>query len=208
MALCGPIAQAQSATTPAVRPPPQPGVLEETWTARPLKPGEKFDYRLYRGFLFRGVIGSLMGGGIAQAENIPREWGGGAGAYGKRVASSLGIAASRQAFAVGLEDVLHEDPRYFPSTKTGLVPRFGNVVTQTFVAKNDAGRAVPAYSRLVSAFAAGQLANAWQPASNNSVGDGLLRGAILIGVDGGVNFLTEFFPAFRKRVYKINSMHP
>lgn len=198
----GYLAQAQSVA------PPQPGILADTYHATALKPGQKFDYRLYRGFLLRGVIGSAFGAGIAQWNNTPREWGGGAGAYGKRYASALGVSASRQAFAFGMETAFHQDPRYFPSTSKTFKARLGNVIKQVFVAKNDDGEAVPAYSRLVSAFAAGQLGNAWQPASNNSVGDGLIRGAIIVASDAGVNLATEFIPAFRKRVYKSNTMRP
>ena len=187
--------------------PPKPGVLANTYTAVALTPGEKFDYRLYRGFLVRGIIGSAFSAGIAQWNNTPEEWGGGASAYGKRFASSIGTSASRQGMLFGMETVLHQDPRFFPSTSKGFKARLGNVIKQVFVAKNDSGEAVPAYGRLVSAFGAGQLTNAWQPASNNSVGDGLIRGAFIVGADFGVNLLTEFVPAFRKRVYKIDKMH-
>ena len=204
VAICTPFVQGQAVTQPV---PPQPGVLAKTYTAVPLTKGEKFDYRLYRGFLIRGIVGSAFAAGISQATNTPPEWGGGVGAYGKRFASSIGTSASRQGMLFGMETVLHQDPRYFPSTSTGFKARLGNVIKQVFVTKNDHGEAVPAYSRLVSAFGAGQLANAWQPASNNTVGDGLIRGAIIVGADAGVNFLTEFVPAFRKRVYKIDKLH-
>lgn len=154
------------------------------------------------------MFGSAFSAAIAQINNVPEEWGGGASAYGKRYASSIGTAASRQAFTYGLETVFHQDPRYFPSTERSTKARLGSVIKQVFVARNDRGKAVPAYAKLGGAFAAGQLANAWNPASNNSAGDGFIRAGFIIGADAAINFATEFIPAFRKRVYKIDAMHP
>lgn len=189
-------------------PPRKPGVLANTYTADPLTVKDKFDYRLYRGFLTRGIIGSAVSAAIAQAADVPEEWEGGASGYGKRYAASIGVSASRQAITFAMETAFHQDPRYFPTTQTGFKARFGNVIKQVFIAKNDRGEAVPAYGKLIGAFGAGQLANAWQPASNNSVGDGLIRSAFIIGGDAGINLLTEFVPAFRKRIYKSSAMHP
>ena len=188
--------------------PPKPGVLGNTIPARPLTIREKFDYRLFRGFLLRGAIGAAFSAGIAQATNTSEEWGQGAQGYGKRYASSLGNSAVRQALEFGIEASLHQDTRYFPSTDKGFKARFENVVKQVFVTRTDDGGTAPAYGRLVSAFAAGQIANSWQPASNNTVGDGLIRGAFSIAADAGINFASEFFPAIRKRLYKMEDVHP
>ncbi|MGA7413599.1 MAG: hypothetical protein WBW33_24200 [Bryobacteraceae bacterium] len=58
------------------------------------------------------------------------------------------------------------------------------------------------YARVGSAFATGQLVNAWQPGSTGSVGDGFMRGAIMLGGDAGYNFLQEFVPFLRPRTLR------
>ena len=55
---------------------------------------------------------------------------------------------------------------------------------------------------MISAFGTGQLVNAWEPPSSNSVKDGLVRGAILLAGDTGYNFLQEFIPFTRPRSMK------
>ena len=53
--------------------------------------------------------------GILQGLDAPEEWGQGAGAYGKRFASTLGGSAIHGVLAFGLDSALHQDPRYFRS---------------------------------------------------------------------------------------------
>jgi len=98
-----------------------------------------------------------------------------------------------------MESTLHEDPRYFPSEDKGFKARLKSVLVQTVTTRTDYGTRQIAYARIGSAFAAGQLSNAWQPRSTSSVGDGFLRGAIMLGGDAGYNFVQEFVPFLRPR---------
>jgi hypothetical protein len=190
----------QNPSQPTV--PPQPGVLENTLTAKQLNVHEKFELRVIETFGIRGLLGSALGAGIAQWAGTPKEWGGGAEGYGLRYGSSFGNAVSRQVFAFGLDSVLHEDSRYFPSNETGFGRRLKNVMKQVLIAKRDDGTATFAYSRVISAFGAGQLVSAWQPRSNNSVGDGLERGALSLAGDFGYFAAQEFFPFTRNSVFR------
>jgi len=97
--------------------PPQPGVLQDTLTAKQLTVHEKFQLRVVETFGIRGLLGSAVGAGITLIANVPDEWGGGADGFGLRYGSSFGNAVSRQVFAFGLDSALHEDSRYFPSNK-------------------------------------------------------------------------------------------
>jgi hypothetical protein len=49
---------------------------------------------------------------VAQASNEPKEWGGGWGGYGKRVASAYGIILTEEAIHQSLATVLRTNPRY------------------------------------------------------------------------------------------------
>jgi hypothetical protein len=182
--------------------PPQPGVLQNTLTAKQLTTGQKFGVRVVQQFGLRGFLGSTISTGISQWNNTPEEWGQGWDAFGARYGSNFGTALSRQGFAFGLESALHEDPRYFPSSEKSFGPRLKNVLKQILIAKKDDGSATFAYSRVISAFGAGQLTNSWQPKSNNSVGDGLERGALTLLGDAGFFALQEFVPFTRNTIFR------
>ncbi len=186
----------------ASTPPPQPGgLLHDTVSAPPLTVGGKFSNRMHNVFGVRGLVGVALAAGVAQLSNTPSEWGQGAAGYGQRYASSLGINLTRQTVAFGLDSALHEDPRYFASTEDGLWPRTENAVKQILFCKKDDGSATFAYSKVVSAFASGYVANAWQPNSTNGVDDGFYRGLIILAGDGGVNLIKEIFPLVRSHTF-------
>ncbi|MFL6465836.1 MAG: hypothetical protein ACJ73N_15685 [Bryobacteraceae bacterium] len=176
--------------------------MQSTLTAKQLTTGQKFGVRVVQQFGLRGFLGSVISSGISQWNNTPPEWGQGWDAYGARYGSAFGVTLSRQVFAFGLESALHEDPRYFPSSEKGFGPRIKNVLKQALISKKDDGSATFAYSRVISAFGAGQLANSWQPKSNNSVGDGLERGAYIMLGDAGWFAVQEFIPFTRNTIFR------
>lgn len=182
--------------------PPVPGFLEHTLTARQFTIGEKFQYRVLQQFGWQGLVGSAIASGITQGTNTPKEWGHGWGAYGKRYASSYGIAMTDQLVTFGLESALHEDPRYFPSSEKGFKARFGNVLRQALVVKKDDGHPTFAYARIGGAFASGFVANSWQPSSNNSAGDALIRGGLNLAGDAAFFCIQEFIPFTRNSHFR------
>jgi len=165
----------------------------------PLSVRGKFRTRVIQTLGVRGVFGAALGASIAQATNTPGEWGQGAEGYGRRFASVFGNSISRQTFAFVLESATHEDPRYFPSTDSGKKARILNVLKQTLICKTDSGNSSFAYSRVISAFGAGQFSNVWQPDSTNGVGDGIERGFFSLGGDAAWNLIQEFVPRLRPR---------
>jgi hypothetical protein len=178
--------------------PRQPGQPAATTKAfRPLSISEKFDYRVVQSFGLRGFLGAGVGAAIGQAEDRPKEWGEGASGFASRYGSSFAGNFSRQTMMFAMESTLHEDPRYFPSEDKRFTARLKSVLVQTVTTRTDYGTRQIAYARISSAFATGQLVNAWQPRSTGSVGDGLMRGAIMLGGDAGYNFLQEFVPFLR-----------
>jgi hypothetical protein len=192
----------QAAPAQRVSSPQQPGQLLNTLSAPPLSVGDKFKYRVVGSFGIRGLLGNIVGAAIGQATNTPGEWGQGWGAFGERYASGLGGTLSRQVFAFTLESVLHEDSRYFPSAQKTKRARIENVLKSVIITHTDSGDTRFAYSRVVSAFAAGQLVNAWQPRSNGHVIDGVERAFIVLGVDAGFDLLQEFVPFARPKAFR------
>ena len=133
---------------------------------------------------------------------MPDAWGPHWDGYAKRYASGFAIGTSRQVFAFGLDDLLHQDPRYFPSSQHAFKPRLQNVLKQVFIAKEDDGHSIVASSRIISAFGAGFLANTWQPKGNGSAVDGLERGGLTLVGDAAFFFLQEFVPFTRNSVFR------
>ncbi len=182
--------------------PPVPGFLEHTLTAKKFTSREKFQYRVIEQFGWQGIVGSAIGASISQTTNTPKEWGQGWGAFGKRYASSYGIASTDQVVTFGMETLLHEDPRYFPSSEKGFTPRLASVFHQALVVKKDDGHPTFAYARVTGAFASGFIANAWQPSSNNSVGDALIRGGLNLAGDTAFFLVQEFIPMTRNSHFR------
>ena len=63
------------------------------------------------------VLHATAGGAIAQSSPAPKEGGGGAQAYGDRVANVLATHVIREALDFGGSAVLREDDRYVRSTR-------------------------------------------------------------------------------------------
>lgn len=182
--------------------PPVPGLLRDTLTAKKLSPGEKLEYGVFQQFGIRGLVGSAVSAGIAQGFEVPEAWGPHWDGFGKRYASALAAGLSRQAFQLAMDDGLHQDPRYFPSSVKGFFPRIRNVLKQVVIAKKDDGHTTFATSRVASAFGSGLLANAWQPKGNGSFADGLERGGLTLGGDAAFFCLQEFFPFTRNSEFR------
>ncbi len=170
--------------------------------APPFSVQKKFDYRVVQSFGFRAFAGAALGASLGQLRDTPREWGQGFSGFATRYGSSFGTNLSRQSMGFGLESLLHEDPRYFPSEEKGFRARIKNVLLQTLVARKDGSGERFAYARIISAMGTGQLVNAWQPESTGSVKDGVFRGLIMLSGDAGYNFLQEFFPFVRPRTLR------
>ena len=182
--------------------PPTPGLLENTHTAKKLTPDEKFRYGVIEQFGIRGFLGTAISAGIGTGLDVPEAWGPHWDGYGKRYASGFAGGVSRQVFALGLDDVLHQDPRYFPSSQVGFVPRLRNVLKQVVIAKQDSGHATIASSRIGSAFGAAFLTNAWQPKGNGGVGDGFKRAGLTLVGDAAFFFVQEFVPFTRNSIFR------
>src|SRR5579884_2583080 len=61
--------------------------LSKTISAPSFTVRDKFDYRIVQSFGARGLVGSLFGAAIGQAENSPHEWGQGVHGFAERYGS-------------------------------------------------------------------------------------------------------------------------
>ncbi|MBI1983713.1 MAG: hypothetical protein HYS61_05905 [Acidobacteria bacterium] len=143
---------------------------------------------------------SASSAGVRQWLDSPPEWGQGMEGYGRRFASSMGRKSIKNSVQFGLGAALREDPRYFPSTRRGFVPRVWHAVSFTFAPRNDSGRRTIGVSRVAGALSAGFASNTWYPDRLSDTSHALSRAGLMLGGDAGMNLFREFWPDFKRAI--------
>lgn len=150
----------------------------------------------------RSMAGSAAYAGILQVIDAPKEWGEGADAYGKRVASRAGYSAIHGGLAFGLDSMLHQDPRYFRSRSTGFWRRTSHALRGTILTRTDRGGETVSTWRLGSAYGAAFLSNQWYPDRLNTVRLGAIQGSLRLGFDFAANLGSEFWPDLKQKILR------
>jgi hypothetical protein len=150
-------------------------------------------------YLFDAIGPYPIGGagivaGINQIDNSPPEWGQGAQGYGKRVASSFGIAAVTTTTRYTLSAAFHEDAMYYRCECKGVFPRLRHALLSTLTARRgDDGHRVFSFPALVAPYAGTMTAvYGWYPGRYNAM-DGFRMGNYNMLVYAGGNVALEFF---------------
>jgi hypothetical protein len=169
-----------------------------TFVAPPL---DKLRYHAHAIYGIWSLGGTLAYAGLLQELNAPREWGGGAAAYGRRVASTEAEGVIHSVLAFGLDNIRHEDPRYFRSDRKGLWRRIAHAARDTILTHTDngGGETISTW-RLGSAYGAAFISNLWYPDRLDTVRLGFLQGSLRVGFDLVTNFSTEFWPDIKKKL--------
>ena len=168
----------------------------------PLTTGEKS--RLYLNSVVgpASIFGSMVSSGYNQAVDSVPEWGQGMAGYGKRFASSLGQKAVSHTVHFGLKTMLHEDPRYHYSRRTGFWPRVLHAVGETFVAHKDTGGTRPNYSYFTGVATGVYVSRQWRPERDRTAKEYVQSGVVSIGGYAAKNVFREFWPDIRKKLRK------
>jgi hypothetical protein len=148
------------------------------------------------------LLGIAAYAGVLQADGAPKEWGGGAAAYGQRYGSTMAWVGIHSALAFGLDSTLHQDPRYYRSGATGFWRRSGHALRGTILTHTDKGGETLSTWRLGSAFGAAYLSNQWYPDRLNTVRLDLIQGSVTLGFDLFSNLGAEFWPDIKKKVLR------
>ena len=167
----------------------------------PLTGREKFRFYLKSTYGPGEMAFSLTGAGINQARDSVPEFGQGVEGYSKRFGSALGQKAVSRSIRSGMGALLHEDPRYFASNRSGTWNRALYAAGQTFVAHKDSGGTRFAYSRFVGAFSAAYISKQWHPDNYHTTKDYLTAGATSIGISMGKYVFFEFWPDIKRRLH-------
>ncbi len=147
------------------------------------------------------VMGFTAYAALLQEVDSPKEWGQGAGAYGKRLGSTLGWSGIHGALAFGLDSTLHQDPRYYRTGGTGFWRRSAHALRGTILTRTDSGGETLSTWRIGSAYGAAFLSDLWYPARLNTAGQGFKRGSITLGLGLASNLGTEFWPDIKKALF-------
>jgi hypothetical protein len=131
---------------------------------RPLTLVQKYEFAVLK-MTSAGAWPTLaIRAGLDQAGALPKEWGGGMDSLAVRMGSLFGRSLVRQNIAFMVRAVDHEDPRYFILGEGSVGRRTRWAIRQTFIARNDQGGWMPAYSRFAAQFTTPMIASAWTPA--------------------------------------------
>jgi len=167
----------------------------------PMNGREKFRHYL-RTTYGPGSLGyTAFTAGIAQARGSVNEWGGGMEGYGKRYASSLGQKAVSRSIWQGLGFLMHEDPRYFRSNRSGIGSRTLYAASQSFISHKDSGGTRFGFTKLAGALGGGAISRQWYPDRYHTTEDYLIGGGVSMGWNMARNVFSEFWPDIKRRLH-------
>jgi hypothetical protein len=166
-----------------------------------LSAGQKFQLFVDNSGSIHTLSWSILGSALGQADNSPTGFGQGWDAYAKRFGSSMARGASNEFFGTFvISSVLHLDPRFYPEVNPTLPQAAKYSVQRVFIMRNDEGRDVVAWSRLVGPLMAESLANVYWPERNRTVGDTLFRYGVDLATRAGGNMLREYWPVVYRKL--------
>lgn len=194
-----------SASANSQAPSPQsPSSLPRVSTVQPapMSDHEKLTHYLRTTYGVGSIAYTAFTAGISQANGSVNEWGGGWEGYGKRYASSFGQKAVSRSIWQGMGYLMHEDPRYFRSNRSGIWNRTFYAATQSFISHKDSGGTRFGYSKLAGAFGGGAISRQWYPDRYHTTSDYFTAGGVSIAWNMTRNVFNEFWPDIRKWIHR------
>jgi hypothetical protein len=142
------------------------------------------------------LIGVTAGASVAQLRHRPRQFGGGAAGFGKRLGAGFATHAVKTTVEHAVAAPLHEDLHYHRSTKRGFGPRMRHALVSTVITSNTrTGKHTAAVGRISGNAAAGAVSQALLPAAS-----GASTAGIGLAADAGSNVAREFWPRHHHHV--------
>jgi hypothetical protein len=134
--------------------------------------------------------GVVAKAGVGQLRGHPRNYGGGAAGFGKRLGAGFAAHGVKTTVEHVVAAPLHEDLHYHRSSKHGFGPRLGYALKSTVITHNTrSGKRQPAVGRLSGHAAAGAVSQAALHA-----GSGATTAGVGLAADAGANVAREFWP--------------
>jgi hypothetical protein len=172
----------------------------------PISAAERVRWVIESTVLPTNILGNALGAAIGTGMDTPKELGPHWTGFEKRYFNSMTTGIVQNSIEAGLGAAWHEDPRY---ERVGTTRPFWGRVSHagkyTFYARTSNGQGSLAYARFIAIPAANALSDTWRPPSE--LGAGPLTERVGLGFAGhfGGNLWDEFWPDFKKKVFRHDS---
>src|SRR5215472_11829638 len=139
----------------------------------------------------KAALGRVAAGAtLGQMTGHPRNFGGGASGFGKRLGAGFATHGVKTTVEHVVAAPLHEDLHYHRSDKHGVAPRLGHALASTVVTTNvKTGKRTPAVGRIAGHGAAGAVSQALLAGASGGVTAG-----VGLAADAGSTVAREFWP--------------
>lgn len=134
----------------------------------------------------------------------PPEWRQGFSAFARNYGDFMASWVSVQGGKFVVASLVHEDPRYFPSSSKNFFKRSFNAVRYVVIDRSDEGHPRLALANIAGAFAGGFVGNAYLPAPYRNESHGLSRSALALSGFATSNLADEFWPEIVKVAKKLH----
>jgi hypothetical protein len=134
----------------------------------------------------------------------PPEWRQGFPGFARNFGDFMVSWASVQGGKFVVASIVHEDPRYFPSTSKNFFARTFNAVRFSVIDRSDQGRPRLAVANLAGAFAGGFVGNAYLPDPYANTSHGFSRSALALTGFITSNLADEFRPEIHSVAKKLH----
>jgi hypothetical protein len=126
--------------------------------------------------------------------HYPRAWSDGGGAFARNYGAEFVRHTTGGLTHFAVAAVLHEDPRYHPSTSTNYAARTFHAFAFTLIDRSDSGRNTLAVSNLAGSAGAGFIGMAYYPDGFNDLTHAYQRSAVEVTNFAAHNLIAEFSP--------------
>jgi hypothetical protein len=181
---------------------PNYGTVENASALPPLTTGQKYRIATAGAFDYFAFPFNAALAGIAQANNSPKSWGQGWGAYGKRFGSSFADNSIGTYMTTAIfPSMLKEDPRYYQMGHGTFKARAWHGIERLFVTRTDSGHDRFNFSEALGNGAATAISNIYHPDEDRTFGRNIGTFGMLFMWDGLSNEMKEFWPDIRRKVF-------
>jgi hypothetical protein len=189
---------AQQSQAPQPDPPQLPVAIgNSNRSAQPLTPAGKLNYAIQRALLSpTAYLTAAAGAGFSMAidEDSDQGYGMGGKGFARRFGDRFGTTCVSELTGSWIAaSILRQDPRYFPSPKSGFGNRIGYAVSRVLVTRGDDGNSQFNASNLTGLAAGAGASIAWHRARDRSVKNYFATFGAFIGFDAASKLAKEFF---------------
>jgi len=160
-----------------------------------VRPDSKARFKRYVNSMFGPMsLGKrAVTSGIGTWRNSPEEWGDNWEGFGRRFASGTGKSIIKNTTMYALEEAGKLDSRFYRSRNKSVGARVGNALISPFTARNEQGKRVFGYPRLIGTYTGSIVAaETWYPARYNWK-NGVRSGTMSLGFNAAFNLVKEFW---------------